>query len=696
MTCLLGDRSCMESLRKDITDLQGTVIDVFSRVGAVRFPSWKFPDKMSCDLDLVQLLGTYDYVEDDTEFTQLSHIVLLEIVIDRLLLLLQSFEVYTEFIGSDGSFIPPRDPGPSMSIGLTVRKYWSNMLKLGTVYQKAKSNYPNNFIVAKELKTPKDCSCLSSRRAHSALSCTERHHVAYAPQESHHSIAKDMRTVGSQTLESALVPCDACAIAQSTLKEVSDAIVSVCKSQNLPSSLIKIQEVLPPGGTLSPSEMRYWANEESKDLVRISKHLTELTQLIQPLRNECEVANLENHQLQQQIEDYKSQLKLQKEELQRQVSDHEKKLKEKGQQNQDMLDRLERDKDELRKGSAVLEERVYILKEELKLQHCTIRDLELARQKLLGEMQSMVHKEEKSLLEKKVSDLTVHLENTLQKLQESEKAMSKEKAHGESLQNHKESLQAKQKSLLQQLDRLSQECENLRSTLGDADEERDNLEEQIEQMKREEESLKSQIKEQQNMINTLQQEKVTLEKSVEDVNKQLTELQGCLQEQKEREKLLVCYPDLHPLTEFESTGNITEDMEKQLQANSIRISILEEENSKLRVSLHKLVEKSKQAALKVIPQTQLWTLPATVEPLSPEPHIQSSGRSSTTKPPSPKLKTMTPAKETLKSPTIGQPERKGSHHSLNLVSFPPENSPIAAYARVRQAKGRNQTPSDRK
>ncbi|XP_075685768.1 coiled-coil domain-containing protein 157 isoform X2 [Rhinoderma darwinii] len=614
-----------------------------------------------------------------------------------LLLLLQSFEVYTELLSNDGNFIPPRDPGPPMSIGLTVRKYWSNMMKLGAVYQKAKSSSLKNEIQTKESKTPKERSCLSSRRAQSVLSHTESRYPPYTPHETKLSIAEDTRTIGSQTLESALIPCDACAIAQSSLKEVSDAMVSVCKSQNLPSSLIKIQEVLPPEGILSPSEMRYWASEESKDLVRIGKHLTELTQLIEPLRNQCEAAKVENQRLQQNIEDYKNQLKLQKEELQRHVNDHEKKLQEKGQQNQDVVDRLERDKDELRKGSAVLEERVSILKEELKLQHCTIRDLELARQKLLGEVQSMVHKEQVSILEKKVSDLTVHLENTLQRLQESEEAVSKEIARGESLQNHKESLQAKQKSLLQQLDRLSQEYENLRGVLGDADEERAKLEQQIQQTKREEESLRSQMKEQQNTIKTLQQEKVRLEKSVADVTNQFTELQGCLQDQQEREKLLVCYPDLHPIPEFESSGDITEDMEQQLQANSIRINILQEENSKLRVSLHKLGERSKQGPLKVIPQTQLWTLPTTVEPLFPEPQSQSSGSSSTSKPPSPKLNAVALPKDTMKSPTISQPERKGSHHSLNLVTFPPENSPIAAYARVKQVKGRNRTPSsDRK
>lgn len=83
MATLLVNRNCMESLRKDITELQGTVIDVFSRTGAVRYPSWKFPDKVSCDLDLVALLGYYDYVENDPEFTHHSHAILLELVIDR-------------------------------------------------------------------------------------------------------------------------------------------------------------------------------------------------------------------------------------------------------------------------------------------------------------------------------------------------------------------------------------------------------------------------------------------------------------------------------------------------------------------------------------------------------------------------------------------------------------------------------------
>ena len=82
MAHLLGSRYCIESLRSDVTDLQGAIIDVFSRVGPVRTPSWKYPDKIASDLDLTELLEIHDYSEDEEE-RQLAHIVLLELVIDR-------------------------------------------------------------------------------------------------------------------------------------------------------------------------------------------------------------------------------------------------------------------------------------------------------------------------------------------------------------------------------------------------------------------------------------------------------------------------------------------------------------------------------------------------------------------------------------------------------------------------------------
>ncbi|XP_009908587.2 coiled-coil domain-containing protein 157 [Dryobates pubescens] len=85
MAHLLGHRGCMESLRADLRDLQAAISDVSSRAGtgAVRFRSWKFPNRVSCDLDMGELLERYHYTDSDPEFTQHSHVVLLELVIDR-------------------------------------------------------------------------------------------------------------------------------------------------------------------------------------------------------------------------------------------------------------------------------------------------------------------------------------------------------------------------------------------------------------------------------------------------------------------------------------------------------------------------------------------------------------------------------------------------------------------------------------
>ncbi|XP_054466696.1 coiled-coil domain-containing protein 157 [Anoplopoma fimbria] len=83
MSQLLGRQDCIESLRKDVVDLQGAILDVFSRTGPVRFSSWKFPDKLSCNLDMLTLLEQYDFVDGEDAFNQHSHIVLLELVVDR-------------------------------------------------------------------------------------------------------------------------------------------------------------------------------------------------------------------------------------------------------------------------------------------------------------------------------------------------------------------------------------------------------------------------------------------------------------------------------------------------------------------------------------------------------------------------------------------------------------------------------------
>jgi len=82
MAHLLGSRYCIESLRRDVLDLQTSIVDIFSRVGPVRCQSWKYPDRKSIDVNVTELLKEHDYSED-VEERQVAHIVLLEMVVDR-------------------------------------------------------------------------------------------------------------------------------------------------------------------------------------------------------------------------------------------------------------------------------------------------------------------------------------------------------------------------------------------------------------------------------------------------------------------------------------------------------------------------------------------------------------------------------------------------------------------------------------
>ncbi|NXF62939.1 CC157 protein, partial [Ciccaba nigrolineata] len=596
MAHLLGHAGCMESLQADLRDLQAAIADVSSRTGAVRFPSWKFPDKVSCDLDLVALLERYCYTENDPEFTQHSHVVLLELVIDRLLLLLQSFTGYTENLLSARAIPPAQTVGPCMSMGLTVRKYWFSMLKLGASYQQLLAE---KKACRKEIPTPqsppqagkpeKEClkHCLpdvlelrtftgvsqsTSLCLSSSVRAPDGDVVGSSLPRAACSRAESSSRAPTQMMGSPQGPCDTCGSAQASLREVGKAITSICQSQNIPSALSRFQEMVEETTgkrTLSAMDMSYWASEQSKDLSRIGKHLQMLLQQVNPLKSELEESEKQKNKLKKQVEDFTRLLQAEKETQAQQRKEAEQSLEVKNKEYLEAVARLERDKDDLRKAGL----KVLCLSPEV------------TRTTLLEEMRTtMVSRNQVLELEEKVQLLTGQQESLGQELSATTTQLEKEKAKVESMLRHEESLQAKQRTLLQQLDSLDQEREELQASLGEAEEDRARLAEQLEESR---EQSRQQLQAQQANVSKLEEQ---------------------LQELKERERLLVFFPELHIPTEtqFESTGSLTEDMEKQLKANSLRISMLEQENMRLRSAIAKVKAAAEQGVLKLIPQTQLW------------------------------------------------------------------------------------------
>ncbi|KAF1456056.1 hypothetical protein FQV08_0012588, partial [Pygoscelis antarcticus] len=592
MAHLLGHPGCMESLRADLRDLQAAIADVSSRAGVVRFPSWKFPDKVSCDLDLAALLERYGYAENDPEFTQHSHVVLLELMIDRrLLLLLQSFTGYAENLLSERAIPPARAVGPCMSAGLTARRYWCSMLKLGAFYQQLLAEkkacrkeiptlQPTSRARKPEKEPPKHCLPdilelrTSTEVAQSTSLCPSLRVRVPDGGASGSSLpraacstAESSRSIPTQTTGSSLGPCDTCASAQTSLHEVGKAITSICQSQNIPSALSRFQEMVEESTgrrTLSATDMSYWASEQSKDLSRISKHLQMLLQQVNPLKSQLEESEKQKDKLRKKVGDFSRLLQAEKETQAQQKKEAEQNLEVKNKEYLEAVARLERDKDDLRRGTVLLGQR------------CCVSP-EVTKTTLLEEMRTtMVARSRVLELEEKVQLLTGQQESLGQELSATTTQLEKEKVKVESMLRHQESLQAKQRALLQQLDSLDQEREELQASLGEAEEDKARLAEQLEESR---EQSGQQLQAQQANVSKLEEQ---------------------ARELKERERLLVFFPELHVPTEmqFESSGSLTEDMEKQLQANSIRISVLEQENARLRSALAKVKAAAEQGVLK--------------------------------------------------------------------------------------------------
>ncbi|XP_023416707.1 coiled-coil domain-containing protein 157 isoform X2 [Cavia porcellus] len=628
MAHLLGSQSCMDSLRKDLTDLQGTIVDVFSRAGPVRFPSWKFPDRVACDLDMVALLEHYDHVPGDPEFTQLSHAVLLELVIDRLLLLLQSCASYLENLASEKVMPPTQAAGPCMSVGLTVRCFWNSLLRLGMLCQPTASQKRIN-----QGETPTSKPTAKGKSSGSSESVTAKlikppsptlgsHQTCQRPQsiptalKSPAGTSENTKSVHSQTIETALVPCDACTSVQGSLWEVSKVVISLCQSQSLPSSLGQFQQLVQDSMGIRPlpaATMSHWAEKQSKDLTRLSKHIGTLSQLVGPLRAQLEESERQKDGLKKQVGRLEQDLRQEQGERQRQEEESKR-----------CLTKWECDRQQL-----LAEPKVQQLQEEVEHRVAAERQVQQ--------------------LEEQVQLLAGRLDGAGQQIRWASTELDKEKARVDSMVRHQESLQTKQRALLQQLDSLDQEREELQRGLDEAEGQRAQMEEQLQSLQSEKDQGQCQLQAQQELLQSLQREKQDLEQVTTDLRLTILDLQQEMAELREQERLLVTFPDLHrPMeAQIKSSGNVTDDMEGQIQANNIRIRVLQEENGQLQSMLSKIRQVAEQGGLKLIPQDQLWSIPgkgtqrtaplAQAQRISPRPlsrrHLPSSRMGSTGKTP---------------------------------------------------------------
>ncbi|KAB0362069.1 hypothetical protein FD754_006225 [Muntiacus muntjak] len=643
---------------------------------------------------MVALLEHYDHVPGDPEFTQLAHAVLLELVIDRLLLLLQSCASYLENLTLEQIVPPARATGPCMSVGLTVRRFWNSLLRLGMLSQQAALQKRANqgetltseptakgkpagspeLVTAQLVKPPSPVPGLPK-------ACPERDGLAISVSlQRPGRTAVNTRSVHAQTVETALVPCDACTSVQGSLREVGKVLINLCQSQNLPSSLGRFQQLVRDSmghRPLPAATVGLWAAEQSKDLARLGK-------LVGPLRAQLEEA-----------EGQKDGLRMQVGELEQALQQEQGARRRQAEETEQHRAQWERERQQLLAETSDLKTKVASLEGELKQQRESTQAMESKAQQLQAEAEHRLEAEQQvRQLEQQVELLAGRLDGASQQIRWASTELDKEKARVDSMVRHQESsLQAKQQALLQQLDSLDQEREELRGSLDEAEAQR------AHRAGGRGRSSGGRGCEPE-LLQSLQREKQGLEQATTDLRLTISELERELVELRQRERLLVAFPDLHrpAETQIQSSGDVTDDMERQVQANDIRIRVLQEENGRLRSMLSKIREVAQQGGLKLIPEDQLWAPPGKgiqgADPPAQAPRT-SPGAPGRRHPPGSRTASAgsTLPSQPRASPAL-RPHSRPGKSSLEDMTYPTNcaQNPIRALARLRKrlSPGRGQ------
>ncbi|CAB3981240.1 Hypothetical predicted protein [Paramuricea clavata] len=628
MAHLLGSQNCLESLAIDIGDVHETITHIFGRVGPVRFPSWKYPDKASCDLDINKLLTRYCYSKDD-DHSKLSHIILFELLIDRLVLLMQALSSFCNHLLSTTESNRPgtaKSVGSAMSVGLVVKKFWNKMAHLYHIVQReltessskdkklrslenTVSDMRQEINMLQELvkKTPSQSSpvkgeiknqsktktsakfILSHTMDMNLESPSQAEDLTLAVEEV--ALTKTCKDMPTQTYDTAFVPCEACSRTQENLIAVGQMVMKVCESQGLPSSLAKQKRLLKQS-LLAAADVSRWAAEQNRDLSRINEHLDNLYAQINPLQEKLNKSRERRKALEERVKSLEETVETERQESQR-IS---KELSEKLSAVTQEMKRLQEDSNaeiwDLKKGKEFLEIRME--RSELELKDSVASKSKLESQ--CSQLKSDLDKErtETSKVAKMNEDLSETkqvLKDMQRKLEKTTLELGKMEAKNRTLSQHDQVLQSKHDSLLQRIDELDQECEELREKVMDIEGERDELRDILDETKIQSESLSKELAEKQGQVDSINADRSKLSEAIQRLQTDVQRLQHDLQVSEEKMQMIVQYPDDKNSLGGEALDNplaISREMEKQITSNNIRIAMLEAQNKKLRHSIEKL------------------------------------------------------------------------------------------------------------
>ena len=427
--------------------------------------------------------------------------------------------------------------------------------------------------------------------------------LPYPPTDA--SALHQCRSVASQTFETAFTNCMNCLELQNVLVHVACLFTEGLQplggesrvEQSVLSSLdLDSSDLLPP---------QKWAGPMEEDVVAFSSHLLSLQKKADEHERNVKELSSRLFAKSSEVRDLETQLSAVKGETVRSADLVREELEREREERNKERHALSVEREQQRTRGDKLQHEMSGLRQDMSSSSAAV----LLAESRARETEAALKRSHREAVSS--ADRALSLE---QELQESEKqresmtgsmearsvAVRKLEVQVSSLHQHEAKLQGKCDSLLEQLLGMEEELTRSQQELSVTARQREQLDSQFSDKLTEISELKQELTKQINSVLSLEQTVSTHSGFVESLRDSLNSANARLEAAEERCRLLMRFPD--PTDSCDSCDSSTQDL---ISANSVRILLIEEQNSKLRQ--HSLASSlSSDSRMELVAPTPLW------------------------------------------------------------------------------------------
>ncbi|KAL5257695.1 hypothetical protein ACHWQZ_G012574 [Mnemiopsis leidyi] len=621
-----------DNLKQDLHSIQDTIGQIFGKIGNLQTKSWKLREE-SGDLPVQLLSNRCQYFSSDLHATRASHIMLLELIVDRFALMLQSYMYFSDrLVGKPSSRVIDKAP----NLGPLCKKYWKKakllrqfvtslqaeiqkkseeLVHMGlTLDQAYEENTLLKDMVVKHgltggYDTPHRAQLESAPVPKTAGSVPwsdfsvpakgEEEDMADSAVDMVRSSAtslvsqvklptqitvNNMKTVSkwlmqgtssadakTQTVETAFVECNVCSSIQDLLEVLGNKVTTTWN--------MLLQQAKPPKRLIMspPREAIKWCQYHTTLIVEVDTKVRQVQKTSSELQRTCEDQRNKILSLESDNTVLRSEVAALQTQHEGSVSESSKREELLKQQISKQAVEYHHNLEQRRVEEERLKEKISGLESKLAEYQDKYFCEATSKRELMDQLTEVRQEAEKAKL---MNQTCSKLSDQIKTLESEHQAVSDElnryQSRNDQLIKQNKMLTIKQGQLLAQLEAFDQECENMRDQLEAARDSSSNTTCELSDVVRQKQQLHNENTRLQEAIKEIQIDISNLTQTLSKKDKQLNEAQKIIVEEREKETTLISYP---LLVEGE---RIPKELNRLVQANNIRILRLEEQNRLLR------------------------------------------------------------------------------------------------------------------